>query len=317
MKFSLLIFLFLTQGLQASTSVAMKAYLALKQDPELYVGEGTVDLKDFDGSPKALDAARSRAQASLAEAVHVRITSETRESLKSEDGKVSEKIESQAKSKADLELENVKLMELLNFPEDGQATVVASLSKEDYRRQLAGKAVLLYSPENGLRLSMGFLGGDGWTGGNNDPILGLDIYWHSLIAGVSLYNQRITYQLSPTPGVLEEAKLYRLWDLSLGYDWVPRHWKLQPYVPLRLNYQLVNATPYIAHLFGASAGLGLRYWATDSFAFDLGWRYTLGFNQSPLTNDAGAQYYDYKAGAGKNATLTGQGISLGLLWSGF
>jgi hypothetical protein len=209
----------------------------------------------------------------------------------------------------------VKLLELDDYPDKGQVTVLASLSKEDYRRQLAGKSIPLYLPENGLRLSAGWLGGD-WTGGNNTPIPGIEFYWHGFIAGVALDSARVATNPSATQA--PDMVPFRLWDLSLGYDLTPWHWKVQPFVPLRVNYELVNGTPYIANLFGASAGLGLRYWPTDAVALDLGMRFGLGFNRSTVTNGHGKPYIaDDGSGNALEAVMKGEELSLGLLWSGF
>jgi hypothetical protein len=62
------------------------------------------------------------------------------------------------------------------------------------------------------------------------------------------------------------------------------------------------------NLFGASAGLGFRWWPTDSFALELSGRYAVRFNSGelPLTSS-----YTLKPG------VDGPIIDVGLLWSGF
>src|SRR5258708_3633608 len=113
---------------ETSSSAAMASYVYIKQNSDLFVGEGTAKTSEFgDDQAKALDAAKERARADLASSVKVRIKSETSEKLESKDSKVSEEIKSQSQSQADVSLENVKYMEFKDFPGKGQVTVLASL----------------------------------------------------------------------------------------------------------------------------------------------------------------------------------------------
>lgn len=306
--------------LAASQSIAMKSYLALKQDSDLFVGEGTAELKDFDSKAKALDAARSRAKASLAESVKVRISSETSESLKNEDGKVSEKILSESKSKTDLELENVKYMEMPDFPEKGQMTVVASLSKEDYRRQLAGKKVSVFLPEHAFKVKT-TLDGPDWLVGHYQPglNLGLEYMLGCVVFGAMFEVDRVdaANKIGPRQPALGRssnnsdgvADMNRF-EADLGYNWTPWATRYQVFFPFRLQYQRAICGSLAADLFGANAGLAFRFWPTDGFAFELNGRYGAGFNTVEL--QPYAKGYDPLQG-----NLGGLQIDIGLLWSGF
>jgi hypothetical protein len=302
--------------LQAKTA-AMTSYLYIKEDDGQYAGEGTALLKEFSGAPEAAKAARRRALESLGETIRVQVTSRTTEKIQLKDGKVSEEIRSEGESKVDLSLENVRYLELADFPEPGKLTVLAHVSKEDYRRQLAGKGVPLYVPENGMRVSAGFSGG-GWIAENGDPspLVGVDFFWRGLALGVEMNEVRMGSQ-GPFLTSANAGLLVRAWTFSFGHDWTPWRWKLQPFIPLRLKYELAAADPYVAHLFGASAGLGLRYWPTDSFSFDVSLRQNMALNRSSLLNGAGAPYNDPKTGSPLLIGLDNMALHVGLLWSGF
>src|SRR5258708_6643732 len=186
----------------ASKAATMRAYMYIKEDSDRFVGEGVAELKEFDGdSVKALAAAKERARGDLASNVRVQVSSDTAEKLESKNGKVTEELKSESKSHADVALENVKYMEFKDFPEKGQMTVLASLSKEDYRRQLAGKKVSVYLPENSLRFGAGYTVNDstvriardsnrtdGLAQGGSAFSMNLDYTWESYVSHISLPN---------------------------------------------------------------------------------------------------------------------------------
>jgi hypothetical protein len=296
---------------------ATRAYIYLKQDPDLFVGEGVATAKEFDGDEiKALAAARERAKAALADSVKVSIHSEVSEKTQSQDGKVSEDLKAESKSQADVSLENVKFLELKDYPGTGKETVLASLSKEDYRRQLAGKKVSVYLPQWGLQV-MARQGGNDWEQQqyNQGLDLGLELLFKSFIVGLSAKtddDQELIKTTNPNGGhdITPQAKYTQV---DLGYNWTPWAFRFQPFVPLRLTYehiQLNLADPYPpaeADLFGFSAGLGFRYWPADSFALEVslrdGWRF------NTVTVKQQAYQADLYAG--------GPQFDIGLLWSGF
>jgi hypothetical protein len=314
------------QAGSSGTEAATKAYIYLKQDSSLYVGEGTASAGEFGGDElKAMAAARERAKAALADSVQVHIRSEVAESLKSKDGKVSEEIQSQSKSQADVSLENVKYMELQDYPGKGKATVLASLSKEEYRRQLAGKKVSVYLPENGMRFKI--VGDAPWwlhdSGYSPGFDLGLEFIHRSFMGGFEIVQDQLNLGGNQSGGGSSQGggggggggggsggySGERVSGL-LGYNWTPWAMRLQPYVPIRVEYQWINFNDVTAGLFGGSAGIGLRWWANDSLALDCTARYSLGFNQA-----------DYRPAGPGSASLwantTGPQLDVGLLWSGF
>jgi hypothetical protein len=153
MKKLILLLVLLAAPLAAANPA--KRYLSLKDDADLFVGEGAADLKEFGGDGlKALEAAKERARAALASSIQVRITSETTETSSNGKGGSTEEIQSRSRSLSDLVLENTHLEDFVDFPDKGRITVLATVSKEDYRRQLAGKAVKVYRSQYGLRLGV-------------------------------------------------------------------------------------------------------------------------------------------------------------------
>jgi hypothetical protein len=210
----------------------------------------------------------------------------------------------------------VKFLELPGLPEKGQVTVLASLSKEDYRRQLAGKKVSVFLPERGLKIKAT---GDApnWLVGHYNPglNLGLEFLYGSFIFGGESEIDKVDspndhgLKSSPQYGGAPSPDVSRL-GLEAGYNWTPWAMRWQPFFPLRLQYQWVSEHQLDANLFGASAGLGLRYWPTDAFALELTARYALGFNT--------VQMQAYPAGFDPlQANLSGVIMDIGLLWSGF
>jgi hypothetical protein len=308
----------------AADSPAMKTYIHMKQDSDIFLGEGMAEQKDFGGSPaKALEAARSRAKGALAEAIKVRVSSQITENLQSKDGKVSEDIQSQTQSQAEVSIENIKFMEFTDFPEAGQMTVLATVSKEDYRRQLAGKAVRVYHLESGLRICAAMAQSPGLgdltrskTDEPGDALAGatVDFLWRDFYAGLQFGTiQGAKSSSGPSTSLVSAVTRY---SAHLGYDWAPWSLRLQPFVPFQLAFSYWDMDPQLAQTFDASAGLGLRYWVNDSMAFQI-----LGSYHQALSGGAVAD----KSGkalalpSGAQATVSGSGGegSVGITWSGF
>jgi hypothetical protein len=303
-----------------TTAMEMKSYVYIKQDGSLYVGEGVADLKEFGGDfARAVVAAKERARLDLASGIRVEVSGETSEIQEASGSQVREDIKSSSSSRVLLNLENVKYMEFKSLPEQGQVTVLASLSKEDYRRQLAGKAVPVYAPENGLELSYGpggFGEGNWLVGRGNESYLGVDVLFRSFVLGLENGSGVLRFPNA----VMDNSELtVSLWNLEFGYDWTPWHWRFQPYVPLRILAENVGIKELSSgtNVAGAEAGLGFRYWPTDSLAVDLNVRYDQGFNQRELIGKNGAPVFDTDSRTNVLASTTGVGIRLGLMWSGF
>jgi hypothetical protein len=297
----------------AGDSPSMKVYLHLKEDESLYMGEGTAEAKDFGGSvAKALAAARQQAKGSLAEAIQVRVSSETTEKLSAKDGKASEDVQSETKSKTDLALENIKYAEFTDFPDKGQVTVAATLSKEDYRRQLAGKKVSVYLPEHALKVRT-TMDAPNWLVGHYQPglNLGLELMSGPWTIGGDWENDSVqspnSHGLQSPPGSSPNISRF---SLSAGYNWTPWAVRFQPYFPVRVHYQWGGMGQLTANLAGASAGLGFRWWPSDTFALDLCGRYVVGFNSIEMQ--------PFSAGQDPlQANLSGVQVEIGLMWSSF
>ncbi len=317
---------------------AMKSYMFIKEDSDRFVGEGVAATGDFAGDRlKAAAAAKERARGDLAANIRVNVSSDTSEKLESKDGKVSEELRSESKSHAELALENVKYMEFKDFPDSGQITVLASLAKEDYRRQLAGKSVRVYAPENGFRILGGVkvganIGNVGdavpahfWgPGGSIYPVVGFDFFHNGWVAGLDLEASspndllRQDNNWDPKTGLYSNfSPGYAFFGLNIGRDFTPWQVKRQIYFPVRLKYAFTHIDPFNRlDLFGGSAGLGYRFWPTDGLALNLQVMWTQGFNSSPLVRSDGSTLL---AAPGRDATLdlTGLESTFGITWSGF
>jgi hypothetical protein len=332
LRYSLLL-IALTAPLAAGDSASLKAYMALKQDSSLYVGEGTAGDREFSGDhANALAAARERARAALAESVSVRVRSVTSESQESAGGSVKESVQSRSQSVADLKLDSVKLMELDQFPEAGQVTVLASLSKEDYRRQLAGEGPAVFHPESALRLLGGEAFKQDWQIGTDKDFTGfyggLEVDWHDFMVGfqygyfttgTSSYNPSYPAFAQPTPATISQE------SLQIGYNWTWFNWRLQPYLPMHLegtDFQWAypngsvlgisgNQTKGSGLLFGGVTGLGLRYWIYDGLAVDLTGLFHIPFNSIPGPTQI---YAPVSNGHFSTESLD---VQLGITWSGF
>lgn len=306
-----------------------KKYNALKDDSDYFVGEGVAKVAEFNGDEdKAVEAAKERAREDLGRAVAVEVKSMTSEKIESGPTGISEELKTEGHSASQVKLENVKTREFKGFPSDGKITVLAYLSKEDYRRQLAGKSVQLYRPERGLRIIFGQISPrwledfanwsqlqiqstlnnpqlmnatrPSWTGVSSYN-LGVEAFWRDFVLGLS-YSQwsMNTYAYGGSNPQLGGQFSVTALSLQAGYDWTPWAWRLQPYLPLRLeatnlssNFLMGVNGPigaqsggYTANednmLFGALIGLGLRYWPFDSLAFDVCYRQHEGFGGSSV-----------------------------------
>jgi hypothetical protein len=239
--------------------------------------------------------------------------------MQEQDGKSSQSIQSQGQSSTELSLDNVKVRTFSDFPKTGELTVLAYLSKEDYRRQLAGKAAPVWLPEHGLRLGLSYYFpdslndlvsrmkslGKGASSGNstNHVAEDLDFFWRDWVLGVS-------YE-SPAwgDGGLEAA--------SLGWQWVPWATRSQIFVPLRAEVAGVQVgSSYAALSWGAFGGLGWRYWFTDGLAFEAAGLWHQALSSGHYVDGQGQSLQD-SAGKDLNFSLTGYQVRLGIVWSGF
>lgn len=326
-----------------AAEAAAKRYLSLKEDGDLYVGEGVVELKEFPSSElKALEAARERARAALGNAIQVRIRSEISETSSSGKGGSSEELSAKSSSLTDVVLENVHSEDFLNFPKEGRITVLAWVSKEDYRRQLAGQKVPVYHHQWGFKVGTGpmrigsvgdlmdsvkdYISPIGIRGTvDKSPIafpLAVELGWRGWALGLQSWSLQIdTYDFGNSSGTTTSSPNRHDYSFNallfqVGYDVAPWSWRLQPYAPLRLEAAMVNFGPYNANLAAATAGLGLRFWATDSLAIEAAGSYRVGLNSSTLVSRSGEEL---KLGSGAIPTISMTGFQgqAGLRWSGF
>jgi opacity protein-like surface antigen len=322
-------------------------YLEIKDDSDLYVGQSAALLKDQGGWDKAELAATAGARAALAEAIEVRIQSKVTDAMQGNAQGVTELTEAITKTESDLKLADVKTRILRDFPQEGTVTVLAYLSKADYRRQLAGKGTRVYRPEYGLRLiyvatsTFAFdklirdedlksrsgipfkdPANNGMIDGSNnaDSLQGFGLEFRfrdwSVAAEMGLASGIRVYPYDPVSGLYgKETDPLETLGLSIGYDWTPWAWRVQPYLPLALRSTHVSIADYQAWAPAASAGLGLRYWPNDSLAFDVSGRYIQGLANAAITKDGKPLY----TSPGKTAepSLDGAQWQVSLLWSGF
>jgi hypothetical protein len=315
----------------AAQSPAEHTYIAMKQDGDIYLGEGVAELKDFDGDKlKARAAAKERARGDLAANVSVEVKSQSSEKLESKDGKVSDELKSQTSSQADLKLDNVKYLELNDYPAAGQLTVLASLDKEDYRRQLAGQGVRVYAPEWGVKLSLGRAQSypykrlaankvpDAYLAANpNTPLpdsslnewintVGLDLDYRSWEMGLQTWSSNLHFPVwDPKTGTYKDGGGGVDAAFHVGYNWTPWKTRLQPFVPLQLTLAFLQNN----YATGYGAGLGLRFWMTDSLALVLEGLGTGGITKSPDIQ--------LQPDVTDNIDLQGFQGTFGILWSGF
>jgi hypothetical protein len=343
MKAFLGILVLLLGGAALHAADAGKRYLKLKDDSDLFVGEGVVELKEFkDDGLKALEAARERARGSLASSIQVRITSETNEELKNGKDGSSEELSSKSKSLSDLVLENIHSEDFVDFPEKGRITVLSYVSKEDYRRQLAGKAVRFYRPEYGLKLAVWGLSlgsfstiedsgtsngapvgysSNGNNGGGSGSGLtagfGLEFVWKDFSFGVDQYRKDMSlYVYDPAlKNYSVSSDGLGLWMASLGWQYIPWNTRVQPFFPLGVHIAQSSWNMYMAGAAAASVGAGLRYWPSDAFSFEVGFRYLQGFWGNPYLKDG--EPLRLRTDQNADFNLTGSQTRVAIQWSGF
>ncbi len=334
----------------ASEKQALKSrldYLDIKDDNDLYVGQGAATLKDKGDWDKAELAATAAARASLAEAIEVRIQSQVTDKLEGNSESVTASTTAITKTESDLKLANVQLKALRDFPSEGTLTVLAYLSKADYRRQLAGKSVAIYRPQYGLKLAVwgwslpsiekiedsGTVngpptdaplnggnnnsgGGGGGGGSSTAPGLGLEFVWQSFSLGLDFYRKELS--LYRYDDILNQYNIktdgISVAMVSLGWQYIPWNWRFQPFVPLAVHVAHVNLFQGEVLATAASAGLGLRYWPSDAFSFELCGRYLQGFNNERFQGN-GPIYL--RKGKEAEFSLTGPQIRAAIQWSGF
>lgn len=336
---SFALFLLLASALPAAD--AGKRYLSLKDDSGIFVGEGAVDLKEFkDDSVKALQAARERAQAALAAAIQVRVKSEIKEESDSAGG---ETLTAKSESLADVVLEGIRFDEFPDMPQKGKVTVLAWVTKEQYRRTLAGKKPPVWKVEKGLRLSGGTRN-IGWVDrlkrdmsvlppsmanpfpywdmtlpkpNGPDLSLGMEFHYRGFVLGFDHTQGTVNGWLDLKSGA-QPSKAgslnFSLSSLQLGYDWAPLNWRLQPFLPLRWEYQFWQWGSIQERPHGLSAGLGLRYWITDFLAVDAKYAQHFGLSSlAEIPTDIPGEFW----WPGGNHAMDGARIEGGLIWSGF
>jgi hypothetical protein len=329
-------------------------YLKLKDDSDLFLGEGVAELKEFkDDGLKALEAARERARAALAASIQVRITSETSEVSKNGKDGSTEELSSKSRSLSDLVLENIRSEDFVDFPEKGRITVLAYVTKEDYRRQLAGKAVKVYRPEYGLKLAVWGLslgsfstiedssttngaptdgfpitngnGGNGGGGGGSSGQsgsgmtagFGLEFVWRDFSFGVDEYRKdEPLYVFDPkTKTYSQSSDGLGLWMASATWQYIPWNTRVQPFFPVGLHIGQSSWNMYMAGGAAVSAGAGLRYWPSDAFSFEVAFRYLQGFWGNPYLKDG--EPLRLRSNQNAEFNLTGSQTRVAIQWSGF
>jgi hypothetical protein len=342
-------------ALRSADSGTWDKYNNLKDNGDLYVGEGVAKTSEFGGDMgKANQAARERAREDLASSVRVEVRSSVREEASQKDGQSSESLKSSGQSESAVVLENVKFRDFRDFPHDGDDTVLAYLSKEDYRRQLAGKAVNVYRPQFGVGITGSIVnlsslaslqnldiaqdahsvnGGVGASMSMHAPqlsALGVELSWPFLVAevsyatgGTNLYADNGDSTSGNPENFQTQAYTYSLWEAKVGYDITPWAWRYQPYVPLRLVAGSMvmgdgnGGRDTSTLLLGASAGLGFRYWFTDALALELSANWQQGFDSAAAVFPGNHPVKITPSVDANALDLTGLDLKAGLRWSGF
>lgn len=325
-----------------------RIYDSILGDGELYAGEGVVTLKSFgDDLAKAKVSGRERSRANLAEAIRVHIVSKISDLQSMGKGGSQEEVSAQSSSSSDLELEGIEYKYLEDFPKDGQLTVLAYLSKEAYLRQ-SDHRIFAYRPLRAIRIagggqfnlslneglqSPGFGPGQasiyssGTLGGsperyNSSSIMALaaEFYWNSWIAGLGFTQGAAGYYTwEPFPSGYAYEKAADNWNLAqfrLGYEWTPWATRLQLAVPLMAEVVHASFDSYSGNGYGVVAGLRLRYWTTDRFAFDIGGLWHQGLSKEDLRKDTGRSMRTRYPDTPVDFSTTGPEFSIGVLWNG-
>lgn len=317
-------FIFLNAGvLQASSFERTRAdYLGIRDNSDLFVGEGAAWLKDEgDDLAQATAIATARARGSLAQAIEVRVQSSTEVEAKNSPEGSTETARQRDVSSSDLKLAYVKTQAFEDFPKRGQVTILAWVSKEDWRRQMKGKGPVVYRPENGIRL-----GGGSWYPGEftlfptkqyfEQHGFELGLVWaHWVVEGMFLMGNFVPVNSTDPPTDLNTTVI------NLGYEWAPFAWRIQPFVPVGLSYAgqrvSMESGSDNASNYGVYVGLGARYWPSDSFALEVSVRQYFPLNRV----EGDAISYDtngWQAASFKPVfELSGGSFAVQVLWSAF
>lgn len=341
------IFLFATLALASALCAREsldKVYEGLMNDPDLFAGEGLVSRSSYGGdAEKAKASARERARASLVESIRVHVVSQVKDTQKSGRQGDLQEVEAKSVSSSDLELENIQYRALDDFPKDGQLTVVATLSKLDYDRQMAGLRKNRFRPYWGLmvyyilyekyvnldkllddesrkgRSGLAFSSTMGSVSGSIDPPqgFGLQFRYKEWSLGIEKSSGRaLIYPYDPATALYRwDYTSFDIFGAEAGWDFAPLASRFQPYIPLRLRYFGVSIGEFSGSAPQLSAGLGMRYWASESFFFNLAGQWNQGLGEVELT-DSGKPFW---RSPGRKAMVDFSGVQcdIGLTWTGF
>jgi hypothetical protein len=276
--------LLLAALLPAAAARAEAGYQALKEDPSLYFGEGAARLDEHGGDPLAAEqAALVAARASLAEAIETRISVLTTDILVGGSKAAEERVSSRSRSASVVKLVNIRTRTFTDRPRGGEITVLAYITRDDYRRLLGGRlddsphAALTVMLGEHVMVNAGDLGPALGIGQSAPSFLlpGFEVAFGPWTAGFSAFSYRLIggawdpKNLVSTPGSPWHGNL-QFMRAGLGFDWRLGKARFQPYVPLRLECQWLDISEYVARAFpGGSAGVGLRYWLNTHAALDL------------------------------------------------
>jgi hypothetical protein len=280
-----------------------REYEAIKQDDSLYWGEGVARLGDHGGDPLETErAALLQARGALAEAIEVRISVITSDIIVGGSKAAREMLSTKSSSVSLAELVNVKTRTYPAYPGPDDITVLATITKDDYRRLLGGR--LDDSPHAALDL---FLGGQILThaqdlsqamgqGAGSQPrvaLPGFEISFGSWATDFSAFSYDVNggtwdpRELQFTPNSTQPWHGHlQLFRGGFGYNWVLGHSRWQPYVPLRLECQWMSLSEVGNGTYpGAAGGIGLRYWFNNNFAIDLRGLWHQGFEGPSAVKD--------------------------------
>lgn len=314
----------------------MRDYVYTKDNTDLFIGEGSADLKEFPGSPaKAREAAHQRAKAALAESVRARISSDTTEKSSLKDGKTEEELKSTVQSQADVVLENMRFKDYDEFPETGTYTCLAMLDKADYRRQLAGRKAQVYLIERSFGMGLGLHSYD-WVeklraelasvpGGasssmpagynasdlgtvKSDPEISASFGYRGWSLGAAWQQLQVSGWFPAASGAQYQARTatYNINSVFMGYDYTPWATRVQLHLPVGLNWGYITGDQGPFWVGGGGLGVGLRYWVTEFLVFDAGATQSFGIYHSWVGsgtvtpnayNDIGTQGHDFYAQA--------------------
>jgi hypothetical protein len=272
------------------------------------------------------------------------------------DGVAKEELHSESSAEATVQLRNLAFREYADVPKAGQVSVLASITREDYRRMLAGLQLKAFHPENGVMIGLRYqdIGGlhkllDASQVAQNaapdlpqyadkgkatiGPAPGylmlpvLEGHWRDFNAAFGWLHQNVgIYALD-----LADSQLYRNSTMTLNgflYEagWDLTFWdrRLQTYLPLRLQAEYLElrsegsaaSAIYPAWLYSATAGLGARFWANEKIALDGAVLWAVALNQAQFLGDKGP----LRLAPGQDAPavgLDGLQLKLDLRYSGF